>query len=216
MTPAFTSTTVETLVAERCACCARVLKDAQSVERGIGPDCFQKYYDKCSGNADFRRSVGLATDCAMLDRIAAMLNREDARGACNVILHAIACQWEHPDNMTRIELVRALGFDKLALRLEERLYGDRGLVTVTPANDNMLAVRVEDLTREQFAAFSAAMRAIPSRRWDTVTMTNRVAADDRLPLWRALRETLAGVRIVTSEGERYIPAPGALRARRAA
>lgn len=150
MDETITNTTVETLVAERCACCARVLRDAQSVERGIGPDCFQKYYDKCSGNADFVAACKLATECSMLDRLAGLLNNVDARGACNVILHAIACEWEHRDNIKRIELVRALGFDKLALRLEQRLYGDRGLVTVRAANDDAtLVVRVEDMDEDE-------------------------------------------------------------------
>lgn len=207
MDETITNTTVETLVAERCACCARVLRDAQSVERGIGPDCFQKYYDKCSGNADFVAACKLATECSMLDRLAGLLNNVDARGACNVILHAIACEWEHRDNIKRIDLVRALGFDKLALRLEQRLYGDRGLVTVRAANDDAtLVVRVEDITREQLSAFVAAVRAIPSRRWDAPAQVNTVAKVDRRALWRALRASLAGVRIVAPEGERYIPA----------
>lgn len=199
-------TTVATLVATHCAVCNRTLKDAQSVERGIGPDCFRKYYDKCSGQADFRSALREAQESGLLDRIASLLDRQDARGACNVVLHAIACEWEHPANVSRVMLVRALGFDKLALKLEERLYGDRGLVQVRAANDGTLVVTAADLDRAQFNAFVAAIRAIPSRRWDSDARANVVAAAHRRLLWRALRDTLAGVRLVTESGESYIPA----------
>lgn len=195
--------TLAEFVCTECACCGRELTDAQSAERGIGPDCFGKYYDKCSGKADFVLSVRLATSAALLDRIAAMLDRQDARAACNVVIRAIAAEWEGPHNIDRIELVRALGFVALANRLEERLWGTPGIVTINE-NGAVLSITTRAVEYSALQAFVAALRAIPSRRYLGRGL-NTVSVEDKAALWDALRATLPGRKLKTAKGESYIP-----------
>lgn len=195
-------TSLEDLVRTECACCARTLTDAQSAERGIGPECFGRYYDKCSSAADFVTAVRVATSAGLLDLIAADLDRQDARGACNLVLRAISAQWEHPRQLDRIELVHALGFTALANRLEERAFGIPGTVTVTE-RDGVLVVKLRGVKGRAFDSFVTALRAIPSRRW--TGRENTVATEHRAALWRALQTHLPGRKLKTATGDSYVP-----------
>lgn len=191
------------LVCTECACCARTLTDSQSAERGIGPECFGRYYDNCAGNADFKLAVHVATSAGLLDGIAALLNRQDARGACNLVIRAIAAEWEHPKRTDRIELVRALGFDALANRLEERVFGTPGIVTITEEN-GVLTVRTRAIKGTAFYAFVEALREIPSRRYEGRGV-NTVSVSDKALLWRALCVTLPGRKWKAGKGDGYVP-----------
>lgn len=195
-------TSLADLVCTECACCARTLTDAQSAERGIGPECFGRYYDKCSGGADFKLAVHVATSAEMLDLIAAELDRQDARGACNIVLRAISAQWDHPRRIDRIELVHALGFTALANRLEERAYGVPGIVGVIE-RDGVLVVTLRGVKGAPFNDFVAALRSIPSRRW--TGRENTVSTEDRKQLWAAIRAHLPGRKLKTASGIDYVP-----------
>ena len=190
------------LVCTECACCSRTLTDAQSAERGIGPECFGRYYDKCSGAADFVTAVRVASTAGLLDLIAAELNREDARGACNLVLRAISAQWDHPKRLDRIELIHALGFTALANRLEERAFGSPGIVTVTE-RDGLLVVKMRAVKGIAFSDVLDALRAIPTRRWNG--RENTFAIEQRPALWRALRAHLPGRKLKSEKGDTYIP-----------
>lgn len=190
------------LVCTECACCSRTLTDAQSAERGIGPECFGRYYDKCAGAADFVTAVRVASTCGLLELIGADLNRQDARAACNVVLRAISAQWDHPKRVERIELVHALGFTALANRLEERAFGIPGMVTVTE-RDGLLVVKLRGVKGAAFSEFVDALRAIPSRRW--TGRENTVSTAHRKQLWNALRTHLPGRKLKTANGVDYVP-----------
>jgi hypothetical protein len=196
-------TSLEDLVCAQCACCARDLTDAQSAERGIGPECFGRYYDKCAASADFVSSVKLATQAGLLDLLAALLDRQDARAACNLVVRAIAAQWEHPRNIERIELVRALGFVSLANRLEERMWGTPGIITITEEGET-LVVKTRAVRGEALMAFVNALRAIPSRRY-AGRGTNVVGVAHRAQLWAALQTHLPGRKLKSAKGESYVP-----------
>lgn len=190
------------LVCTECACCSRTLTDAQSAERGIGPECFGRYYDKCSGAADFVAAVRAAATCGLLDLIAAELDRQDARAACNLVLRAISAQWDHPRCIARIELVHALGFTALANRLEERAFGSPGIVTITE-RDGVLVVKMRAVKGAAFSSVLHALRAIPTRRWNG--RENEFAVEQRPAIWRALRENLPGRKLKSEKGDTYIP-----------
>jgi hypothetical protein len=195
-------TSLEDLVCTQCACCARDLTDAQSIERGIGPECFGRYYDKCSANADFVGSVKLAEGAGLIGLLGEFLNRQDARSACNVVVRAISAQWDHPKRLARIELVHALGFTALANRLEERAYGTPGIVTVTE-RDGQLVVKMRAVKGEAFNDVLRALRSIPTRRWNG--RENTFAIEQRPALWRALCEFLPGRKLKSTKGDTYIP-----------
>lgn len=84
------------IVATQCAVCARPLLDAKSVELGIGPDCRAKH----------------GFDAAM---------PEEARQEANQIVYRIAARQNGIEVARECERLRALGFDRLATRILERV-----------------------------------------------------------------------------------------------
>src|SRR5678815_1221799 len=89
------------MLATHCAVCARPLRDAKSVEIGMGPDC--------------RRKHGFDVEIA-----------PEARAEANKIIHALALhnggQNPNPSYLPEaIARVRALGLDRLAEILADRL-----------------------------------------------------------------------------------------------
>lgn len=84
------------VLATHCAVCARPLRDAMSVELGIGPDCRAKYgYDDAINDA----------------------NRSEA----NRLIYLIADRRDGLDVIRACATLRALGFVKLANKIADRL-----------------------------------------------------------------------------------------------
>jgi hypothetical protein len=84
------------MLATHCACCARPLVDAKSVEIGIGPEC--------------RRRHGFNLDVP-----------DEARIAANKLVHDIAVDQDGERVHALVGELRALGFAKLADRITHRL-----------------------------------------------------------------------------------------------
>lgn len=97
------------LLATHCAACGRPLRDAESVEVGMGPIC--------------RDKLGLGADAG------------PGRGRANQIVHQAAAEVFLSEEAA-LELV-SLGFPALAARLAERL-ADAGKVVVTDASESYL------------------------------------------------------------------------------
>ena len=96
MTATYENAPATLMLATHCACCARPLVDAKSVEVGIGPDCRKKH--------------GFDLDVS-----------EAARQAANKIVYGIACVQSGPVVIEGCAALRVLGFTVLAARIEERL-----------------------------------------------------------------------------------------------
>src|SRR5687767_11998091 len=79
------------LLATRCACCHRALVDAESVERGVGPDCAKRYgYGLAQGPADLTLAAAdLAAGGWSNERITALLATPE-RDMANALVHAVA------------------------------------------------------------------------------------------------------------------------------
>lgn len=139
------------LVATHCAVCHRALRDAVSVERGIGPDCAERYgyataqtepawdsvLDNLCGAHLCARSDGTLADHTEVQTPAGLirsnsatlrtvLRTADARGLCNYLVHQIAMtvsgeHAQHHHHAAMIGAIRTAGFAALAKRLAENL-----------------------------------------------------------------------------------------------
>lgn len=88
------------ILATRCAVCARPLRDAVSVELGIGPDCREKYgYSECINEG----------------------NRERA----NQLIYLVADAQTGIEAVTAARALKELGFVKLASKIATRLFDVR-------------------------------------------------------------------------------------------
>lgn len=119
------------LLATHCACCARPLVDAKSVECGVGPDC--------------RKMHGFDVDVS-----------DAARVEANGLVYRIAAQQDGPEVLAMTDRLRALGFEKLAARIAERL-----------ATIRIERVGGRVIVRAPYSPESvAAFRAIPGRKFE--------------------------------------------------
>jgi hypothetical protein len=105
------------MLATRCACCGRPLRDALSVEAGVGPDCRERWgYGEAQGPEDLE----LARGHLLLVGLAHLLEgREDARARANAVAHAFACRAEPYERVALARACAALGFSRMSGRLAE-------------------------------------------------------------------------------------------------
>lgn len=201
------------LLASCCAICGRALRDAVSVEAGIGPDCREKYgYGEAQGSADWLKAVD------SLGAASGMFGSEgpltpgwgvDAQKACNVLVHRAACA----DRSARGPFVVAiglLGYTRLAKALAK---GAGEVVEVTQA---MTAEGARLVVKTPFSeAFVAALKAARiGARWDRTIDTGAkkpgawtvpVDAAAKTGLFRVLKATFAGATLVSAKGLSQIP-----------
>lgn len=108
------------MLATHCACCARPLLDAKSVEIGMGPICRKKH------------GYGLVVS-------------DEARVAANKLVYLIALRQQGFEVLQHTAALRVLGFEKLAGIIEKRVAPIRVLVVdgevriVTPYNEYFVA-----------------------------------------------------------------------------
>ena len=108
------------MLATHCAVCNRALRDAVSVDLGIGPDCRKKYgYD--------------------------VQVSEESRTEANTLIHTIACDRKSASVAVSIARIRDLGFAQLATTLETRIASviiskeaDGSYTMTTPYNESFV------------------------------------------------------------------------------
>lgn len=150
------------MLATHCVCCRRPLRDALSVERGVGPDCWKSYVEKDEPNID-----------------------EDARQRGNQLIHEISVMRQTGDMdlfLATVTELSLLGFEKLvgiiedrATTLKVRTQGDR-LVLTAPYDPEAVD----------------AMRRIPGRRWDQREKVNTFPANQKARIWALLKRCYPG------------------------
>jgi hypothetical protein len=196
------------LLATVCACCGRPLRDAPSVERGVGPDCAEKYgFNRAEAPAEWARVFALSDGVVAVAELTAW--KGDARKGANVLTHRIAANPEAAEVPALIECIGALGYRKLAAKLQERLVKVCGVVTIverpSPTGGSYLAITTESLSDEQFAALLAQLRTLPGRRWDAASKENRVPSTQKRSLWLSLQAAVPGAVLRSEKGETRIP-----------
>lgn len=157
----------ETLLATRCCACGRPLRDAKSVELGIGP--------VCRGSLGSERQVS-----------------EQERAEANALVHRIAARCR----MTAVERERLteLGFQRLAIRLAERL-----LETATPRPIEIRKVFWRSVARIAVAA-PYNTNALPAWRalgeWDNDARRWMIHRRDYRELLDMLKKYYPGVKVL--------------------
>jgi hypothetical protein len=177
------------LIATSCACCARPLLDAVSVETGVGPDCRRKFgFNEAQQPADMQGAFALLASLATTETAETFLapfrcGEASPRELSNLLVHRIAAAQigEHVNAYTNA--IRALGFVKLADRIAERI-----AKVVIEADANELTVKVP-YSEEAVHAF----RKVPGRRWDREAKVYRLPATSKRALFNVLRDLFPGV-----------------------
>ncbi len=166
------------MLATNCACCARPLLDALSVESGMGPICRSKH--------------------GFSGKHAPQVSDED-RVKANKIVYAIALGLPTEHLAAAIKDLRDLGFTLLASVLEDRN------VAVTIEGNDVATLRVYTPFNE---AMVAGFRTIPGRRWSAEHKANIIPATQpaRAALWALLKKHFAGQMMKTEKGLIAIPA----------
>lgn len=119
------------MTATHCCVCRAPLTDSESVEHGIGPICSRRYYDPqhVPNEYQIKVALGLLQMSGLPDHIvdgflgfvdnARGQEKENARKACNLLVHWASCHYDNKDEVFRCSaLIRALGYEDLANKLE--------------------------------------------------------------------------------------------------
>lgn len=198
------------MLAIYCACCRKPLVDAKSVETGMGPVCRGKHgFNKADGVANWPAVVGILLAGRGLDGLVESatsgdlasrevledavretlpefnvdaLLKQDGREMANRVVHMIAVAGLGVGVAKHIEVLRALGFVKLATIMTKRAASIR----ITCEGET---IRVEAPYSEEF---NYALRSVPSRRWDKPSKKNVIAACDKPALFKALCKAFPG------------------------
>ena len=179
------------LLATHCGCCGRALVDAVSVERGVGPDCAEKYgAPEAQGEPNWHAVLGfLGVMAERLGIAGASGPRVSPREAANNLVYFVARpakELTHAEVVAAIAAIGALGFVVLAERITRRfriraaqlpapgpsveeLRAEYARVRAELAYDNMTKAEVD-----------AAARAIAIHQLGGETPENFVAALERI------------------------------------
>lgn len=164
------------MLATHCAVCARPLRDAKSVEMGIGPDCRKKH------------GFDVEID-------------PEARTEANKIIHALALhnggQQENPAFLPdAIARVHALGLHRLAEILTDRL---------APVKISHVEGRI-GVDTPYSEEIVAALRNVPGRFWDRDLKLNTYPdqREVKSTLWTTLRKLFPGALVKLPDGKLMI------------
>jgi hypothetical protein len=176
------------MLATHCACCARPLVDATSVEVGVGPECRKKHgFDKPDVEVELASACALAATLPA-DVYAEVAGAGSTREACNRLVYRIAAEQDGPLVNAMTDAVRALGFVRLALRIVARVATvliDRqgeSIVVRSPYSESALPI----------------LRAVPGRRFEKLGANgkkdprNVFPATSAKPLLAALAKAFPG------------------------
>lgn len=182
------------MLATHCAICARPLRDAESVETGIGPDCRAKHgIGEARGPADWDAAEKVLLPTLMARPQPDTLEgtwRVDARRAVNILIHAVAVLQDGPIAAAYVTAIAALGYRKAAVALGRRM----GAVFVEDA-DGWLFVRAPYSER-----FVVEARRIPGIKFEGKRENGyaerSLPADSKRALWGALKASFPAGTIV--------------------
>lgn len=203
------------LLATHCACCARPLVDAVSVETGVGPDCRKAHgYKDAQGEPNWR-AVILATDGLVsvaelglpegtIGSFEAVwrLGGIETRRVANILVHRIALLQRagfssapREDVLPLVAAVRALGFTKLA-----DIIGRRLAHVVIEREAGELVVRTP-----YDPSAVVLMCKIPGRRWVADTKRNHFPEGQERALLATLRTCFPGRTALGGKGAFLVP-----------
>lgn len=129
-----------TILATHCCMCRLPLKDAESVEHGIGPICSKKYYNPQHVPTDqqVRLACGMLVQMGLPEEVrdCALSFRNDARLLSNVLVKYASSVYDQRDEVFKCAtIMRTLGYVELADKLEE----DRTRAVIRDQGDHLHA-----------------------------------------------------------------------------
>lgn len=170
------------LLATHCAACGRPLRDAVSVERGMGPDCAEKY-----GLADAQGEPrwNVATELLAVAGIGLPNGwAKDAQLAVNALVNVAACA-QKKSPVALAGAITALGYAKLGAVLLSRLQEAAEIRVARETGPNGTEVYL--VTAPYSEAFTAAVRAVRGQWWDKARKVRVAPVTERRALWTALQ-----------------------------
>lgn len=171
------------LLATHCACCARPLVDATSVECGVGPECRKRHgWNTPDHDVELAHAIAVAASLPA-DVAAEMLaGAESTRQLANRIVHRIAIEQDGTLVITMTNVLEKIGFVKLSTRVSKRIakveISVEGATVIVRAPYNESAV--------------AIMRSVQGRRWDREAKVNTYPTSSRPALFDALKKSYPG------------------------
>ena len=158
------------MMASHCIFCGRPLVDAESVERGAGPECAPRYLDP--------------------------IQNQD-RQAVNALVYqaAVAAQQGKVDEVVRLAgEIEAKGYVEVANRIRERFQAAEKEVNVkvTIVEENGMLVVQTPYKRSVSEEFINAWRQIPGRRFDRARSANLIPVEQKMALWGLLKTFFKG------------------------
>lgn len=172
-----------TLVATHCACCGRPLKDATSVDFGVGPICRGKYlYEDALPVTEeildaTRRIVEQELDSEIRGYVWNRLVNDDSRAAANQLVKFIAVHQKDSVSMPALRILKLMGYTELVTRVEKRI---KAAILITIEDD---VVTIESPYNRDFVN---AIRNIKGRRYNREDHTNSVPVSQKRALWTAM------------------------------
>jgi hypothetical protein len=196
------------LVATRCAVCQKDLKDSVSVERGIGPDCYGKYYCEPGGITPEQR----AEANAIVKYIAVKAKGDEAIIACKALedlgFVALSGRIARRVCQIRIEAHVAVEHDYACSK-----FGFDHYHVFTPKSFAFLSTMKANVDKAQFVltSWGAIDTSHPAKKpgWSFLTLPgNRkgwvIPVSFKPGLWKALNAGFAGLVGVNPEGRMFV------------
>lgn len=164
------------MLASHCAFCARPLRDAQSVESGVGPICRRRYM--------------------VADRV-----DEQARKEGNKLIHTIAKHQNGPGVEKALERLSELGFTNVVKRIRKRIKKHSVQKVELFYRSGRLHLRVPFMGRDRFRLYLNAVKAIKGRRFDKQEKTWTFPPEQRASVWGVLQRFFSGQSAIGPKGE---------------
>lgn len=148
------------LIATHCAVCRRPLRDAVSVERGVGPDCAERYgYGEAQTEPTWLVVAVALTEVAGGLSLEAFVTR-DAHALANLLTHQIATDLDAEETNGRLlAAIRGCGFTKLADKLATHLKEWKRPVVSVEYEGTTMRLSTEGLGKDAFHAHLRAVHA---------------------------------------------------------
>lgn len=181
-----------------CAACGRELVDSTSVEHGMGPHCRKNYYNDAPAvteeiKARVESVIAGIDNEDVRQRVQDAVDEEHSRKAGNILVHYVAHHQTTKESFPAIRVLKALRFNKLADRIEDRLGPD---VEISVVGDRIV---VETPYREKYVA---DIRKVSGRRFNPENKTwslprNR---ESKVQLWKILKTHFKGCLAIGPKG----------------
>lgn len=186
----YTAAPAVRLVATHCACCHRPLLDAESVERGVGPDCARRYgADESQREPRWERAAE-ALALAGIDATSLRGWRVDARDVANALIYRAAVMQSAPTAVFVAVALASVGYVRCASKIGRAVATVWAVVEEEREGDvTRVVVRTSRLDDATWRAWASAYRRAGAER-DAARRVVVAPASARLDVWHAMVNTL--------------------------